>query len=87
MEISFPYASSLAVGLISWVTCFSSSALLPSPGADPEKALKEKVWGGKGDLICITEEKLKSFTKFDGYVGFPIVLVGLEVFCSVRSKS
>lgn len=84
--MSFPYASSLAVDLISWVTCFSSSALLPSPGADPEKALKEVFWG-KGGLICLTEEKLKSVTKFHDYVGYPIVLVSVEVFCSALSKS
>jgi len=56
------------VGLISWVTYFSLSALLPSAGADPEKVLKAKVFWGRGDLICVTEEKLKSLTKFDGWI-------------------
>lgn len=54
------------MGLISWVIYSSSSALLPFLGADPEKVLKEKAFLGKGDFICITEEKLQVLTKFDG---------------------
>lgn len=78
--ISFPYASSLAVCLISWVTCFSSSVLLPSPGADPENVLKEKVLcGGEGDLICIMRKIWRVFTRYDDYIWYPVAFVSLEV--------
>lgn len=87
--ISFPYASNLAVCLISWVTCFSSSVLLPSLGANPENGLKEKVlWGGEGDFICIMRKIWKVFTRCDDCIWYPVVFFSLEViFFSLLSES
>lgn len=78
--ISFPYASSLAVCLISWVTCFSSSVLLPSPGANPENILKEKVLrGGEKEISLASWGKYEKFSRDGDYIWYPVVFVSLEV--------